>query len=85
MGIVLWAADGVFSFVLARLIPTARKRPWLAELAASILVALLLGLIATAMDFGGWSEPDWRAGLFVVFGSFATIGALRAVQSSKQN
>ena len=77
MGIALWAACGVVSFLLARVVPVAKKRPRLGELAASILVALILGLIATAMDFGGWSEPDWRAGLFAFFGSFAALGILR--------
>lgn len=82
MGIALWLGCGFVAFLLARLIPLAR-RAWGVELALTLAAALLLGTLATALDFGGWREPEWRAGLFVVFGSFAAAGALRAVQSAK--
>jgi hypothetical protein len=38
---------------------------------------LALGVTATALDFGGWNEPDWRAGLFVFLGALAAAGAIR--------
>ena len=82
VGVALWLGCGFVAFVLARLIPLAR-RGWAIELALTLAAALLLGTLATALDFGGWREPDWRAGLFAVFGSFAAAGALRAVQSAK--
>ena len=82
VGVALWLGCGFVAFLLARLIPLARGG-WAAELALTLITALALGAIATALDFGGWSEPDWRAGLFAVFGSFAAAGALRAVQSAK--
>ena len=47
------------------------------ELAAAIVTALLLGILATALDFGGWNEADWRAGAFCAFGAFAAAGAVR--------
>ena len=81
MGIALWLICGVVSFVIARLIPFARRKPW-AELAVTLIVALLLGVLATTLDFGGWNEPDWRAGLFAFFGSFAAAGIVRALQSA---
>lgn len=80
MGIALWLGCGVVSFALARLVPFARRRPW-AELAVALVSALALGAGATALDFAGWNEPDWRAGLFAFFGSFAAAGAVRALQS----
>ena len=80
MGIALWLLCGVVSFGIARLIPFARRSPWL-ELAVTVTVALLLGVLATALDFGGWNEPDWRAGLFTFFGSFAAAGSIRVLQS----
>jgi hypothetical protein len=43
----------------------------------SILAGLMLGVAATALDFGGWNEPDWRAGLFVFLGAMAAAGAFR--------
>ena len=84
VGIAVWVVCGVVAFTLARVIPLARRRPW-AELAVTILTALLLGAAATAYDFGGWNEPDWRAGLFSFFGSFAAAGAVRAVQSAQSH
>ena len=80
VGIALWLVCGVVSFGLARLIPFARRSPW-AELGVTVTVALLLGVLATALDFGGWTEPDWRAGLFTFFGSFAAAGTIRVLQS----
>jgi hypothetical protein len=82
VGVALWLGCGVVAFLLARLIPLAR-RGWAIELAIALAAALLLGTLATALEFGGWREPDWRAGLFAFFGSFAAAGALRAVQSAK--
>jgi len=84
MGIALWLAAGLVSLLLARVVPLARRPSWIGELLVAVVTAVLFGAIATAMDFGGWREPDWRAGLFAVFGSFAAIGALRALQSPKQ-
>ncbi len=80
MGIALWLVCGVVAFGLARVIPFARRSPW-PELAAAVTVALLLGVLATALDFGGWKEPDWRAGLFTFCGSFAAAETIRVLQS----
>jgi len=80
VGIALWLACGIVAFAIARVIPFARRKPW-AELVVAILAALLLGVAATAFDFAGWNEFDWRAGLFAFCGSFAAAGAVRALQS----
>ncbi len=71
MGLALWLISGVAAFGCARIVPFLRPPRWLAELIASLLTAALLGLVSTALDFGGWNEPDWRAGLFAFFGAFA--------------
>ena len=47
------------------------------ELVVAAVVAILLGGVAGAMDFGGWREPDWRAGAFAFSGSFAAVGLSR--------
>ena len=83
MGVALWLACGLVALILARLIPLGRRAAWLAEMAIALVTASFFGIGATALDFGGWNELDWRACLFVVFGSFAGIGAWRAVQSAK--
>jgi hypothetical protein len=80
VGIALWLSCGVVSFFLARLVPFARRSPSV-ELAITLLTALALGVLATALDFSGWNEPDWRAGLLAFLGSFAAAGTVRAVQS----
>ena len=79
MGVALWIAAGLGAWIVARLIPVARTNSWLVELILAILTAALLGLAATAGDFGGWKEADWRAGLFAFFGSFAVLGVFRLV------
>lgn len=65
--------------MLARIIPHGRSRRWIGELAAAVIVAFLLGVVATALDFGGWKELDWRAGLFAFFGAFAGAGLVRVL------
>jgi hypothetical protein len=80
VGIGLWCIGGVVAFFLARIVPLRRPPRRLIELSVAIVTALLLGAIATALDFGGWKEPDWRAGTFAFLGAFAMIGLLRAVQ-----
>jgi uncharacterized membrane protein YoaK (UPF0700 family) len=77
MGIALWLACALAVFFAARNVKFARGGSWIGELLASILSALILGAIATALDFGGWNEPDWRAGAFVVFGCAAVVGVVR--------
>ena len=79
MGVALWIAAGLVAWIIARIIPMGRTRSWIAELALSMITAGLLGLAATAGDFGGWREADWRAGLFAFFGSFAVLGVFRLV------
>ena len=64
MGVALWIASGLVAFATARIIPFSRTRRFLFELLASIALALIAGVGATALDFGGWGTLDWRAGVF---------------------
>lgn len=77
MGIALWVVSSVVAFLLARMAPWRRRPAWAGELSVSIAAGLLLGAMATALDFGGWSEPDWRAALFVFLGAFTAAGLFR--------
>lgn len=77
MGIALWVASSVAAFLFARLAPWRRGSGFVGELLVSVLAGILLGVTATALDFGGWNEPDWRAALFVLFGALAVAGAFR--------
>lgn len=80
MGIFVWLLGGLAAWGVARLIPRRRSRSWRGELLMALTAAFLLGAGATALDFGGWREPDWRAGLFAFSGSFAILGLIRAVR-----
>lgn len=82
MGIALWLAAGGTACVAARFIRKLRQS-WPGELAVSLVSAILLGAIATALDFGGWAEADWRAGSFVLFGSFTAIGSYRLLKGDR--
>ena len=79
VGIGLWIVCGLAAGFLARIVPLGRrKRLWI-ELAAAIVTAFLLGTLATALDFGGWNELEWRATLFAFLGALAAVGITRAV------
>ncbi len=80
MGAALWLAAGVAAFLTARIIPLRRTRRFVPELVAAIAISVLLGVVATVLDFGGWNEADWRAITFALLGSLACIGAMRAWQ-----
>jgi uncharacterized membrane protein YeaQ/YmgE (transglycosylase-associated protein family) len=82
MGIALWLGAGVAAFVVARLLPLRRGRGWLVELLAALLASSAAGLVATALDFGGWQEPDWGAGVFAFLGAFAAAGFARAFRKN---
>ena len=84
LGIGLWLGSGVAAWLLARIIPLRRGRRGVGlwgELAAAVVAALLLGVLATALDFGGWNEPDFRAGVFVFVGALGAIGVTRVTGS----
>ena len=80
MGIALWMLCAAAVFLAIRFVRFGRPTGWIGELFAVVIGTLLLGAIATALDFGGWKEPDWRAGLFVLFGTAAIAGAIRIVR-----
>jgi hypothetical protein len=78
VGVGLWTIAALAAFGIARLIPPGRELHWIAERIIAFLAGAVGGLVATCLDFGGWAEADWRAGLFVFFLSLAALGAARA-------
>jgi hypothetical protein len=82
MGLGLWLAAGIAAFLLARIVPRGKTPRWAAELVASLVVAVVLGLLASALDFGGWRESDWRAAAFAFFGAAAAAGLTRLTMSA---
>jgi hypothetical protein len=77
MGIALWMTCAAVVFFAIRNIRSGRPAGWIGELFAAAIGALVLGGIATALDFGGWNELDWRAALFVLFGLMAIAATIR--------
>jgi hypothetical protein len=78
VGVALWLSGGLAAWALARIVPPRGGRRPVVELLFALGAALLLGVAATALDFGGWNEMDWRAGLFVLLGALAAVGVTRA-------
>lgn len=84
MGIATWLMSGLVAWASARIVPFGRRPRWIAELIVALVTAAVFGLTATAMDFGGWRELDWRAALFAFFGAFAAVGVIRLVNIYRQ-
>jgi len=83
MGAVLWITSALSLFLIARIVPAGRTRSYLSELLAAIAAAIVFGLLATALDFGGFRDLDWRAIAFVMLGAAAATGALRAFRLAR--
>jgi len=77
MGILVWLISGLLACLLCRLIPAARPPGRLVEYVVSCSVATVAGLVATALDFAGWNDPDWRAALFCFLAALAAIAISR--------
>lgn len=77
MGAALWIAAGVAAFLVARMVPLRRPRRFVPELMVAATIAALFGVVATALDFGGWNEADWRAIVFAFLGAAAALGVMR--------
>jgi hypothetical protein len=83
MGAALWITSALSIFFVVRAIPAGRSRHYLLELAVAVAAALVFGILATALDFGGWRDPDWRALAFVLLGTGAATGAQRALRLAR--
>lgn len=80
MGTAVWAGSALSALFLARIIPIGRRDGLVAELITALLAAVICGVLATALDFGGWREPDWRAAAFAFAGSLAALAFYRATR-----
>ena len=80
MGLMSWILAGAVAFALARMIPLFRSERVAGELSVAVILGLLAGVTATALDFGGWREPDLRAVLFSFLCSFAACGVVRLMK-----
>ena len=83
MGAALWVASALSVFLVARIVPPGRASNYLTELGIAVAAAVAFGVLATALDFGGWRDTDWRAVVFVLFGTAAATGAQRALHLAR--
>ena len=83
MGAALWTTAALSVFAVARIIPPGRNKNYLMELLVAIAAAAAFGFAATALDFGGWRDTDWRAVVFVLLGTAAATGAQRALHLAR--
>jgi hypothetical protein len=84
MGAALWLASALSIFFAARIVPSGRSHNYFTELIVAVAAALACGILATAVDFGGWRDPDWRAVVFVLLGASAATGAHRALRLARE-
>jgi hypothetical protein len=76
----MWLGAGIVVAMLARRVPYGRPAARAPEGLAGVAASLGAGMAATALDFGGWRELDWRAGLFAAMCAIAVIGIVRAIR-----
>jgi hypothetical protein len=81
MGVALWLACGAAAFLVARIIPFLRSAQKWPEAVCAIVTALAAGFVATALDFGGWNELDWRGTAFALLCALAACGVVRFVRA----
>ena len=84
MGALLWVTSALVIFGIARIVPPGRSSNYLNELIIAVAAALAFGIAATALDFGGWRDTDWRAVVFVLLGTAMATGALRALHLARE-
>ncbi|HEY5611692.1 MAG TPA: hypothetical protein VIL97_10815 [Thermoanaerobaculia bacterium] len=82
MGPVTWLAAGIAAFLLGRRIERARPDASRSELIVALIASLLAGIAATALDFGGWNEVEWRVALFAALIASAAIAISRLSTTS---
>lgn len=79
MGLLTWLAGSLAAFLAGRLIPLGRNTKWRGEALAAALGGILGGVAATALDFGGWKEPDLLAATFAALLGFAAVAIQRMI------
>lgn len=75
--------SGIAAFLVARIVPFSRQTHWKTELVTVILAALVAGVAATILDFGGWRELDWRSAAFAFCAALAVAGVVRAITMAR--
>ena len=83
MGIALWIVASALATLVARVIRTGRAASWWSEPVIGLIAGIILGAIATVLDFGGWNEPEWRPAAFVFAGTLAVLAGARIIRLNR--
>ncbi|HUP64771.1 MAG TPA: hypothetical protein VM557_05785 [Thermoanaerobaculia bacterium] len=75
-GLLSWLVSGLLAAVVASRI-RRRSKDWRIEGVVAVMAALVAGLAATAMDFGGLEVLDFRAVMFSFLVAAAAIAGVR--------
>lgn len=77
VGSLSWVVVALAATAIARRSAIGVRRRLVLEITVAMLGAMLFGALATARDFGGWAQLDWRSATFAFLGALAAIGAAR--------
>jgi uncharacterized membrane protein SirB2 len=83
VGVASWFLSGIAAFLIARIVPFSRQTRWKTELVTAIVAALVAGVAATLLDFGGWLELEWRSAAFAFTVALAVAGGVRAITMTR--
>ena len=77
VGLLTWIASGLVAALAARFLLRPTRRSFAIELVVALVAAVVSGLAATALDFGGWSIVEPRAIAFALAVAAGSIALLR--------
>ena len=83
VGAASWVVSGIAAFLVARIVPFSRQTHWKTELVTAVIAALVAGVAATLLDFGGWQDLDWRSAAFAFCAALAVTGLVRAITMTR--
>jgi len=77
MGILAWLAAATAAHLITFPLRAGRIHGRLAEWMVAAVAALVAGMVATRLDFGGWNQPGLEVSLFAFLSAGAAVGTWR--------
>ncbi|MEM8961630.1 MAG: GlsB/YeaQ/YmgE family stress response membrane protein [Acidobacteriota bacterium] len=77
VALITWLVMGLAAGISARFFMPGPRLPWWATLAVGLLGAILGGLLATLLGFGGFAGYDWRSLVTATLGAMLLLLLLR--------
>ena len=82
-GLITWLLASAAAFAVARMIPKERAGVVL-ELGAALVSGTLAGMVATALNFGGWQVVSPHAAGFAAAVAMTAIALVRLLRGRAQ-